>query len=194
MNVSSLVLRLGRYGDTRLVSALFYGFIDLHNMIFCLSVATEPLPGFHVCIITSAPRYFYEIWIPSLCVDVILFFLALWAGLRWRTSEKINLVQISLPLGSGLWHVLLRDSITFPFLSAILLLFENGYLSSDNLLQHPSGVYDQSHHIPYPSGESFLRHCVLLALNSDGVYSLTGSNPRMHSLSLLAVSSVVDLS
>lgn len=66
--------------------------------------------------ITASSPYFYTFWIPPICLEAILFGLALRAGIKWHISGRTDVSKLSGLQSPGLWFLLLRDSILFPFL------------------------------------------------------------------------------
>ncbi|KDR69345.1 hypothetical protein GALMADRAFT_931812 [Galerina marginata CBS 339.88] len=114
------------YNHQRRIIALLSGSLILEVAsliaIQCISSNTiapvpEPEPGVHFCTTDSSPYWLYSIWIPIMSFELIILILALSLGIRYYRS-----IRIIRRIGSSasLPYILLRDSITFPFILVVL--------------------------------------------------------------------------
>lgn len=109
-----------------LAMALFMGltYKDTHRKYLCCSilpkiltlssvVTTESIPGLFICAPTSIPHSFYLFWVPIVCFESLLFGMALYVGIQFRRND---ILRETIGGNTGIFYVLLRDSISFPFL------------------------------------------------------------------------------
>ncbi|PPQ64816.1 hypothetical protein CVT26_002648 [Gymnopilus dilepis] len=102
--------------------------VVVHSLAFVYGpTASDPAPGVNACTQIPYPSWLYALWIPIAAFEVLLLSFTLLPAVRHYRSTK-SMKKASLPgnirhgADSSLAYILLRDSITFPFVSLIVCL------------------------------------------------------------------------
>ncbi|KAF8967297.1 hypothetical protein BDZ97DRAFT_1804380 [Flammula alnicola] len=82
----------------------------------------DPAPGVHLCADASFPDWMYTIWIPIMFFELLVLCLSIALGVVHYRSMKVlrSLPSYERRNSSSLVFILLRDSITFPFIFLML--------------------------------------------------------------------------
>ncbi|KAH9484555.1 hypothetical protein JR316_0004037 [Psilocybe cubensis] len=115
------------YSHNRKIIFLFAlaAFIEAASMIAIQTISTQvdepvpnPAPGVFLCTQRTFPSWMYITWIPIMIFEILVLGLSVSLGLRYyktvRTLATIRVDPSHKP--DSLAYILLRDSITFPFL------------------------------------------------------------------------------
>jgi len=84
----------------------------------------DPAPGLRLCTQNSIPSWMYTTLIPVVCFELLILILAILLAIKYYRSIKI--IQNSESPSVCLAYILLRDSITFPFIGVTLCLINLG--------------------------------------------------------------------
>ncbi|KDR69326.1 hypothetical protein GALMADRAFT_929086 [Galerina marginata CBS 339.88] len=125
----------GMYNNDRRVTTLLFValVLELAGIAVVQIVASrfpvpipEPAPGVSPCSGPSSPHWMY-IWIPIVCFELLVLCLSLSRAIQHYRSIGVNRKLPWLSLTQ--WHnpecltyILLRDSITFPFISLVICI------------------------------------------------------------------------
>lgn len=89
-----------------------------NNSVSLLSAIPDPAPGVFLCTQKTFPYWMYTIWIPIIGFESLVLGLSASLGVKYyKTVRTLANIQLdpSLKLDS-LAYILLRDSISFPFM------------------------------------------------------------------------------
>ena len=78
----------------------------------------QPAPGVRLCAQDSFPRWMYTIWIPIIMFELLVLLLSLSLAVKYHQSMRLMRENYAKPTDS-LQYIMLRDSITFPFMYVI---------------------------------------------------------------------------
>jgi len=78
----------------------------------------QPAPGVRLCAQDSFPSWMYTLWIPIIMFELLVLLLSLSLAVKYYQSMKLMRENCTKPTDS-LQYILLRDSITFPFMYVI---------------------------------------------------------------------------
>ncbi|KDR69340.1 hypothetical protein GALMADRAFT_256190 [Galerina marginata CBS 339.88] len=97
----------------------FVIFVQLYAYKFNTPVP-DPAPGVHLCSQNSWPSFMYTVWIPIAIFEFVVLSLSLSLAIKYYQSVKdlpaIRPTAIPWHNSDSLLYILLRDSITFPFI------------------------------------------------------------------------------
>ncbi|KDR73802.1 hypothetical protein GALMADRAFT_633266 [Galerina marginata CBS 339.88] len=80
----------------------------------------ETAPGINLCSQASFPSWLYTVWIPVTCFEVLV--LALSVSLAVKYCHSVEIIRRAAPSRNSLVYILLRDSITFPFVTLTICI------------------------------------------------------------------------
>jgi len=91
------------------------------GLMYHPAAVSEPAPGIRICSRDSFPHFLYTIWIPILFFESLLLSLSFGIGIRYFRVMRGSVDLRSRAFRHSLLFVLVRDSITFPFMWALIL-------------------------------------------------------------------------
>jgi hypothetical protein len=75
----------------------------------------QPAPGVRLCTENSFPSWMYTLWIPIILYELLVLTLSVSLAVKYYQSVRVMREYNTKPPNS-LLYILLRDSITFPFM------------------------------------------------------------------------------
>jgi hypothetical protein len=80
-----------------------------------LIAVPQPAPGVQLCAQDSFPSWMYTLWIPIIMFELLVLLLSLFLAVKYYQPVRLMRENNTDPPDS-LPYILLRDSITFPFM------------------------------------------------------------------------------
>lgn len=80
-----------------------------------MTAVPQPAPGVRLCAQDSFPSWMYTVWIPIIMFELLVLLLSLYLAVKYYQSVRLIPEDNTDPPDS-LPYILLRDSITFPFM------------------------------------------------------------------------------
>lgn len=87
-------------------------------LLYLLSAIPDPAPGVFLCAQKTFPYWMYTLWIPIIGFESLVLGLSASLGMKYyKTVRALANIQLDPDLKlDSLAYILLRDSITFPFM------------------------------------------------------------------------------
>lgn len=85
------------------------------------SPVPQPAPGVRLCAQDSFPSWMYTLWIPIIAFELLVLVLSLSLAVKYYQSVRL-MRRINAKPPDSLPYILLRDSITFPFICLVICI------------------------------------------------------------------------